>query len=139
MALVERAVGERGRWSYALRTLLDSGAVLALGSDCPVASPNPFWGIHAAVTRQRRDGTPAGGWYPEERLSVAEAVAGYTLGPAYASGQHDRLGSITPGKLADLVVLDRDIFAVPHHEIADTQSVLTLFDGEIAYSNGALL
>jgi hypothetical protein len=138
MALVERAIGERGRWAYAFRTLLDSGAVLALGSDCPVASPNPFWGMHAAVTRQRRDGTPAGGWYSEERLSVAEAVAGYTLGPAYASGQLDRLGSITPGKLADLVVLDRDIFAVLHHEIADTQPVMTIFDGEIAYSNGAL-
>ncbi len=117
MALVERAIGERGRWTYAFRTLLDSGAVLALGSDCPVASPNPFWGIHAAVTRQRRDGSPADGWYPEQRLTVAEAVAGYTLGPAYASGQLDRLGSLSPGKLADLVVLDRDIFAVPPGEI----------------------
>jgi hypothetical protein len=138
MALVERAIGERGRWAYAFRTLLDSGAVLALGSDCPVASPNPFWGIHAAVTRQRRDGTPAGGWYPEEQLSVAEAVAGYTLGPAYASGQLDRLGSISPGKLADLVVLDRDIFDVPPGEIAGAQPVLTIFDGEIVYSNGDL-
>ncbi len=117
MGLVERAIGERGRWTYAFRTLLDSGAVLALGSDCPVASPNPFWGIHAAVTRQRRDGSPPEGWYPEQRLTVAEAVAGYTLGPAYASGQLDRLGSLSPGKLADLVVLDRDIFAVPPSEI----------------------
>ncbi len=138
MALVERTVGERGRWAYAFRTLLDSGAVLALGSDCPVASPNPFWGIHAAVTRQRRDGTPAEGWYPEERLTVAEAVAGYTLGSAYASGQLDRLGSITPGKLADLVVLDRDIFTVPPKEIASTQPVLTIFDGALVYSNGLL-
>ena len=139
MALVERAIGERGRWAYAFRTMLDSGAVLALGSDCPVASPNPFWGIHAAVTRQRRDGTPAGGWYPEERLSVAEAVAGYTLGPAHARGQLGRLGSISPGKLADLVVLDRDIFAVPPAAIADIQPVLTIFAGSIVYSNGTLL
>lgn len=139
MALVERAVGERGRWAYAFRTLLDGGAVLALGSDCPVASPNPFWGIHAAVTRQRRDGTPASGWYPEERLSVAEAVAGYTLGPAIASGQLGRLGSITPGKLADLVVLERDIFAVPPAEIAGIRPVLTIFDGAVVYSNGELL
>jgi predicted amidohydrolase YtcJ len=139
MALVERAIGERGRWAYAFRTMLDSGAVLALGSDCPVASPNPFWGIHAAVTRQRRDGTPAGGWYPEERLTVAEAVAGYTLGPAHASGQLGRLGSITSGKLADLVVLDRDIFAVPPGEIASTQAALTIFDGEVVYSNGDLV
>ena len=115
------------------------GAVLALGSDCPVASPNPFWGIHAAVTRQRRDGTPAGGWYPEQRLTLPEAVAGYTLGPAYASGQLDRQGSISPGKLADLVVLDRDIFAVPSGEIAQTQPVMTIFDGEIVYSNGVLI
>ena len=134
--LVERAIGERGRWTYAFRTLLDSGTVLALGSDCPVASPNPFWGIHAAVTRQRRDGSPPEGWYPEQRLTVAEAVAGYTLGPAYASGQLDRLGSLSPGKLADLVVLDRDIFAVPPSEICDTQAVMTVFDGEIVYSNG---
>ena len=135
MGLVERALGERGRWAYAFRTLLDGGAVLAMGSDCPVASPNPFWGIHAAVTRQRRDGAPAGGWYPEERLTVAEAVAGYTWGPAYASGQLDQLGSITPGKLADLVVLDRDIFAIAPGEIAQTQVAITVFDGEIVYDN----
>lgn len=138
MALVERALGPRGRWAYAFRTLLEGGAVLALGSDCPVASPNPFWGIHAAVTRQRRDGTPPGGWYPEERLTVAEAVAGYTLGPAYAGGQLDRLGSLSPGKLADLVVLDRDLFAIPPAEIAETQVVMTIFDGEVVYENGAL-
>lgn len=139
MALVDRALGERGRWAYALRSLLDGGAVLALGSDCPVASPNPFWGIHAAVTRQRRDGTPAGGWYPEQRLTVAEAVAGYTLGPAYAAGQLDRQGSITPGKLADLVVVDRDLLAVPPAEIADVQVVMTVFDGDVVFSNGDLL
>lgn len=141
MALVERALGSsaapesdgRTRWSYAWRTLLDSGAVLALGSDCPVASPNPFWGIHAAVTRQRRDGSPAGGWHPEQRLSVAEAIAGYTLGPAYASGQLAAQGSITPGKLADLVVLERDIITVPPAEIADIRPVMTIFDGEVVF------
>lgn len=134
MGLVERAIDEeRSRWTYAFRELMDSGAVLALGSDCPVADPNPFLGIHAAVTRQRRDGTPGGGWHPGQRLTVAEAVAGYTLGPAYASGQLDRLGSLSPGKLADLVVLDKDIFAVPPAEIADTAVVMTVFDGEIVY------
>lgn len=133
MALVERAVGGRGRWSYAWRTLLEQGAVLALGSDCPVASPNPFWGIHAAVTRQRRDGTPAGGWHPEERLTLAQAIAGYTLGPAHASGQTARQGSISPGKLADLVALDRDIFAVPPAEIADIRPVMTIFNGDVVY------
>lgn len=138
MGLVERAVGDRARWTYAFRTLLEGGAVLALGSDCPVADPNPFLGIHAAVTRQRRgglygDGAPAEGWYPEERLSLVEAVRGYTLGPAYASGQSHTLGSLTPGKLADLVVLDRDIFEIPPSEIADTQVEMTLFDGQIVH------
>ena len=118
--------------------LLIGGAVLALGSDCPVASPNPFEGIHAAVTRQRLNDQPAGGWHPEQRLTVAEAVAGYTAGPAYATGLSDRLGSITPGKLADLVVLDRDIFAVPPAEIAGTRPVMTIFDGVIVHDAGKL-
>jgi predicted amidohydrolase YtcJ len=133
MLMVDQACGQRARWAYAFRDLIDAGTVLALGSDCPVASPNPFWGIHAAVTRQRRDGTPAQGWFPAQRLSVAEAVRGYTWGPAYASGQMARQGSLTPGKLADLVVLDRDIFAIPPGQIPYTQVVLTLFDGQIVY------
>lgn len=133
MAMMERACGERSRWAYAFRDLLNAGTVLALGSDCPVASPNPFWGIHAAVTRQRRDGKPAAGWYPGQRLTVAEAVWGYTMGPAYASGQSARQGSIVPGKLADLIVLDRDIFAISPEEIPDTQVELTVFDGQVVY------
>lgn len=133
MMMIDRACGERGRWAYAFRDLLDAGTVLALGSDCPVASPNPFWGIHAAVTRQRRDGSPAGAWYPAQCLTVAEAVWGYTLGPAHASGQVAQQGSLTPGKLADLVVLDRDIFTIPPEDIADTQVWLTVFDGRIVY------
>jgi predicted amidohydrolase YtcJ len=132
-AMVDQACGQRGCWAYAFRDLLDAGAVLALGSDCPVASPNPFWGIHAAVTRQRRDGTPPGGWYPAQRLTVDEAVWGYTMGPARATGQMARQGSLTPGKLADLIALDRDIFAIPPNEIADTQVWLTMFDGQVVY------
>jgi predicted amidohydrolase YtcJ len=137
MAMIDKACGERARWAYAFRDLLDAGTVLALGSDCPVASPNPFWGIHAAVTRQRQDGSPAGGWYPAQRLTVVEAVRGYTLGPAYASGQVARQGSLTPGKLADLIVLDRDIFAIPPEDIPDTQVCLTVFDGRIVYYSEA--
>jgi hypothetical protein len=98
-----------------------------------VADPNPLWGIHAAVTRQQRDGSPAGGWYPEQRLSVAEAVWGFTMGPAAVTGQQEALGSITPGKLADLVVLDRDIFAIDPMDIHRTQVVLTVFDGEVVH------
>ncbi|GAB4527712.1 MAG: amidohydrolase [Anaerolineae bacterium] len=133
MNMVEQACGERAAWAYAFREMLSAGSVLAFGSDCPVASPNPFWGIHAAVTRQRRDGTPPGGWYPAQRLTVAEAVWGYTMGPAYASGQTNLQGSLSPGKLADLIVLDRDIFDIPGEEIPDTQVELTVFDGQVVY------
>ncbi len=136
ISLVEQSVGPRGRFAYAFRDLLEAGVTLALGSDAPVADANPLWGIHAAVTRQRRDGTPAGGWYPEQRLTVAEAVWGFTMGPALASGREAELGSIAPGKLADLVVLDRDIFAIEPMEIAQTQVVMTVFDGQVVYQQG---
>jgi hypothetical protein len=131
--MIERSVGARGRFAYPFRDMLDAGMTLALGSDCPVADPNPLWGIHAAVTRQRPDGTPPGGWYPRHRLTVAEAVWGFTMGPALASGQEVHRGSITPGKLADLIVLDRDIFAVEPMEIAQAQVVATVFDGRVVY------
>ena len=121
MQMIDKACGPRAQWAYAFRDLLDAGTVLALGSDCPVASPNPFWGIHAAVTRQRRDGTPSGGWYPEQKLSLAEAIWGYTMGAAIASGQENDQGSLTPGKLADLIVLDQDIFEIPEEQIHSTK------------------
>jgi len=133
MAMMDQACGDRTRWSYAFRDLLNAGTVLALGSDCPVASPNPFWGIHAAVTRQRRDGTPPDGWYPAQRMTVAEAVWGYTMGPAYATGLSACQGSLTPGKLADLIVLDRDIFTIPPEDIPDTQVLLTILGGQLVY------
>ena len=133
MAMVEQSVGARGRFTYAFRDLLDAGVPLALGSDCPVADPNPLWGISAAVSRQGRGGNPPGGWYPAQRLTVAEAVWGFTMGPAYVSGRSHELGSITPGKLADLVVLDRDILAMEPMEIAETEVVMTVLDGEVVY------
>jgi predicted amidohydrolase YtcJ len=133
MQMVDKACGSRARWAYAFRDLLDAGTVLALGSDCPVASPNPFWGIHAAVTRQKRDGTPEGGWYPSQKLSVAEAVWGYTMGAAIAAGQENVLGSLTPGKLADMIVLDQDIFEIPSGQIHATKVVMTVFGGRIVY------
>jgi predicted amidohydrolase YtcJ len=131
--MVEQSVGARGRFVYPFRDMLGAGVTLALGSDAPVADANPLWGIHAAVTRQRRDGSPAGGWYPAQRLTVAEALWGFTMGPALASGREAELGSITPGKLADLVVLDRDLFAIEPMEIAQAQVVMTVFDGQVVY------
>lgn len=133
--MIERSIGRRGRWAYPFRDLLAAGVPLAFGSDCPVADPNPMWGIHAAVTRQMRDGTPSGGWYPGQRLSVAEAVWGYTLGAAIASGRQSDAGSISPGKLADLVVLDGDIFEIEPMEIAQTHVAMTIFNGQIVYGD----
>jgi hypothetical protein len=124
---------ERSRTAYALRSLLSAGTHLALGSDCPVAPLNPLLGIQAAVLRQGEKGEPRDGWYPEERLTVAEAVRGYTMGAAYAVGLEDVLGSITPGKLADLVVLDRDIFEIEPVEIASVKPTMTIFDGLVVY------
>ncbi|MCB9137878.1 MAG: amidohydrolase [Caldilineaceae bacterium] len=128
-------LGERGATMYNFRTLLDSGAHLALGSDAPVSDPNPFLGMHAALTRQRHARMARGPWYGDERITMAEIVYGYTLGAAEAVGWADRIGSITPGKRADLIMLDRDLFAlaeagVSGDEIATTQVVLTIFDGE---------
>jgi len=135
-AVADRVWGRRGRYAYAFRSLLDAGTHLAFGSDCPVAPLNPLLGIQAAVLRQDRKGKPKGGWYPGERLTVAEAVQGYTLGAAYAVGLEDVLGSITPGKLADMVVLSRDIFTIPPEEISDTQVDYTIFDGQVVYHRG---
>jgi predicted amidohydrolase YtcJ len=131
--MVEQSVGDRARFAYPFREILDAGATLALGSDCPVADPNPLWGIHAAVTRQRRDGTPEGGWYPAQRLTVGEAVWGFTMGPALACGLQAEYGSITPGKRADLVVLDRDILRIEPMEIADAQVEMTVLGGRVVY------
>ena len=132
-AVADRVWGKRGRYAYVFRSLLDAGTHLAFGSDCPVAPLNPLLGIQAAVLRQDMKGEPEGGWYPGERLTVAEAVRGYTLGAAYAVGLEDALGSITPGKLADMVVLSRDIFTIPPEEISDTQVDHTIFDGQVVY------
>ena len=133
MPMTEKSVGERACFSYPFRDMWDAGVTLALGSDCPVADPNPLWGIHAAVTRQQRDGAPPGGWYPQQRLTVAEAVWGFSMGAALVAGREDELGSIAPGKLADLIVLDRDIFAIDPMEISQTQVVMTVFDGRVVY------
>jgi predicted amidohydrolase YtcJ len=134
--IAERHWGERAATSYAWRSLLDAGAVLAFGSDAPVEDISPLIGIHAAVTRQRADGYPGlEGWYPEQRLSVGEAVHAYTVGAAYAGGQELSKGSLTPGRLADLVILDRDIFRIAPDEILDTKVCATVVGGQFAYES----
>ncbi len=130
--------GQRGELAYAFRKLLDSGARMAFGSDAPVETPNPFVGIHAAVTRRRADGYPnAEGWHPSEKLTVAEAVAGYTMGAAYAESLETVMGSITPGKYADFIVPDRDIFTCDPMTIHETQVQLTVVGGAIVYQHKA--
>jgi predicted amidohydrolase YtcJ len=130
MEVADRVLGARSRRAYVFRELLDTGATLACGSDAPVESCNPFWGIHAAVTRRRVDGAPGpDGWHGDQRLTVAEALHGYTLGAAYAGGHEDVSGSLTPGKLADLVVCDRDIFACDPADIRDTRVLATMVGG----------
>ncbi len=133
IAAADRFWGERGTNTYAFRSLLEAGTILAFGSDAPVASPNPWWGIHAAVTRQRRDGSPVGGWHPAQRLTVTEAVHAYTRGPAIAIGQAHQQGCIAPGYLADLIVLDRDIFTCDPAAIAETKVKMTIVGGKIVY------
>jgi predicted amidohydrolase YtcJ len=128
---VERLWGARGVNSYPFRRLLDSGAILAFGSDWPVADINPFAGIHAAVTRQRRDGSPAGGWYPAERLTVEEAIAAYTIGPAQAIGRSHIEGRLAPGYFADIIVLDRNILTIEPEAIAQTKVEMLVFNGEL--------
>jgi predicted amidohydrolase YtcJ len=133
--MIDESVGPRGRWTYAYKEMLDAGIPVLFSSDAPVCDPSPLVGIHAAVTRQRRDGTPAGGWYPEQRIRVEDAVRGYTTVPAAFYGQSREMGTLTPGKRADITVLDRDIFEVDPMEIANTRVEMTIFDGQIVYQS----
>jgi hypothetical protein len=134
MQKVERFLGmERARGTYAFRRLLQSGAVLAFGSDAPVEPMDMLPNIHAAVTRTRPDGTPPGGWMPQERLSVPEAVYGFTMGAAYASGEERLKGSLSPRKVADLVVLHEDIFTIDPKRIHEVQVDMTMVDGKVVY------
>lgn len=127
----DRYWGARSQWAYNARLQLDRGAVVAFGSDSPVETFEPLKGIHAAVTRQRADGSPAvDGWYPASRLTVDEALRGFTLGPAYAAGMDDRLGKLAPGFLADLVLLDRDLYQIPPADILHVQVCGTMVGGE---------
>jgi predicted amidohydrolase YtcJ len=139
MLLADALWGRRSAGAYAFRSLLRSGAVLAFGSDSPVEDLNPIKGIHAAVTRRRADGSPGpDGWHPEQRLTVAEAVQGYTAGAALASGEEAIKGSLSPGKLADLAILSQDIFAIDPMAILDTKILATMLDGRFVYQQQEL-
>lgn len=124
----------RANGCYAWRSILDSGATMTFGSDFPVESANPMWGIYAAVTRCTRAGEPAGGWHPEQLVTVEEAVRSYTVGPAFASFTEFESGVIAMGMRGDLTVLDRDIFTTPPDQIHTVRARYTVIGGEIVYS-----
>jgi len=129
-----RIGAERCASSYACRSLLDAGACLAFGSDWPVTPLNPLLGIDAAVNRRTLDGKNPKGWFPQQKITVAEAIEAYTLGSAYAAFQEKDRGSLEVGKLADLVVLSRDILDDSERDrIADTQVLFTIVGGKIVY------
>ena len=129
----ERLGSGRVQYAYAWRSLLDSGARLALGSDFPVEQVNPMLGMHAAVTRQDIKDWPEGGWYPGEVLTREEAMRGFTLDAAYAGFMEKNVGSLEPGKRADFIVLDRDIMKVDAAEIPLIQVLQTWLDGELVW------
>lgn len=124
---------ERCRTTYAFRSLLDENVRLAFGSDWTVAPLDPLAGIHAAVTRSTIDGKTPGGWYPEQKITIEEAVYGFTLGGAFAEFAEERKGSIREGKLADLVVLDRDILREPPERIKDARVLMTVLGGKVVF------
>lgn len=134
MLMADRVWGARSANAYAWRSLIKSHAPLAFGSDAPVESPNPFWGVHAAVTRRRGDGSPSlQGWYPEQRLNIDEALRAYTTGAAYAAGMEDRLGKLIPGYLADLLILDKNPYICAPEDLPTIHPLATMVSGEWVY------
>ena len=142
MRWMEERIGGRSKWAYAFRTLHDAGVRLSFGSDWPGTNAawytaNPMQGIYAAVTRQTLDGKPEGGWFPEQRVDLETALRAYTVNNAWAAGEEAIKGSIAAGKLADLVVLDRDPFATPPAQLKDVRVLLTIVDGRIVHDERA--
>jgi len=139
MRWMEERIGtERSRGAYAFRSILESGAVLSFGTDWPGTAAaeyhiSPMYGLYAAITRKTMTGEPEGGWFPDERISMEEAIRAYTINTAYANFEDDRRGSITPGKLADITVLHRNLFDVDPMELPDVEVLYTIVDGKIVY------
>jgi predicted amidohydrolase YtcJ len=131
----DRVGSERIKGAYAWRTFIDQGCRIPCGSDFPVEGVDPLWGIYAAVTRRDREGAPDGGWYPGQCMTVREAVAGFTIHAAYAAFMEDETGSIEKGKLADITVLDGDLFRMEPERIQDARTMYTIVGGKVVYSN----
>jgi predicted amidohydrolase YtcJ len=131
----DKVIGpERSRTTYAFRSLLDARAPVAFGSDWYVAPPTPLEGIYAAVSRRTIDEKQPGGWVPEQKISVEEALRAYTLGAAYAEFAERDKGSLERGKLADFVLLDRDLTRIPPETIRDARVTMTVVGGQVVFS-----
>jgi len=135
MRFCEQRIGkERSKGAYIWRTLLDNGAKLAFGTDWPVEPLDPMRGLYSCVTRKNIEfDFPEGGWFPEQKLSMAEAIKYYTLGSAYASFEENTKGSLKVGKLADMTVLSKDLFTIEPKEILTTKVLYTILGGKIVY------
>ena len=130
----EKRIGhERAKTTYAFRSLLDSGATLAFGTDWTVAPLDPMLSLYAAVTRRTLDGKNPNGWIPEQKISLEEAIRAYTIGSACAEFQENEKGTIAPGRLGDIVILSRDIFQIDPNEIEKVKVVITIMDGRVVY------
>jgi predicted amidohydrolase YtcJ len=139
MRWMEERIGRRARWAYAFRTFHDAGVPLLFGSDWPGTNAswytaNPMVILYAAVTRKTLDGKPDGGWFPEERLDLETSLRSYTVNNAWAEGEEENKGSLMPGKLADFVVIDRDLFAMPAEQIKDARVLMTVVGGRIVHA-----
>ncbi len=135
----DRVGSTRIHGAYAWRKFLDAGCRIANGSDFPVEAVNPLFGFYAAITRQDQQGWPKGGWYPEERMTRGETLRSFTIDAAYAAFEENTKGSLEPGKLADFVVLSKDIMSIPPTEIPQTEVIMTILGGRIVYTTGDTL
>ena len=139
MRWAEARIGSaRSAQAYNVRSFVDAGVRVAFGTDWFVAPLNPMLGLYAAITRQFPDGTPGDGWFPEERIELAQAVECYTRGSAYAEFAEHHKGMLRAGYLADLVILSRDLFALPPRDILETRPVLTMAGGRVVFDAGEL-
>ncbi|RST76953.1 amidohydrolase [Siminovitchia acidinfaciens] len=126
---------ERDEYTWPIKTLAESGASMAFGSDYPVVELDPMLEIYRAVTRRFNDGEPEEGWNPKEKISLADALRHYTSGPAFGNFMEDKLGTLEKGKLADVIVMDRDLFAADPKELPNAKVKLTVMDGKVVYKD----
>jgi len=124
---------ERASRAWPWRSILSGGAALAFGSDWPVVTLNPWPALEMLLTRETPEGTPAGGWLPEQRLTLEEAIYGYTMGGAYAAKREKTEGSIEVGKLADVIIISQDLFKIEPNQIGNTKVMMTIVGGDVVY------